>query len=81
LFTQTDPKNIHALLSKATAAGYILQREFIPPQKRWYYDLLVLTNYSLFNQAEDLGWREPGFAEESRYLRRIGNMAQPAKTP
>ena len=83
------PNNIQAILTKATAAGYIMQRDYIakyprpidiPPQMRWYYDLLAQTNDSLFKKAEALGWREPAPEEEDRYLESIRKIAQTTKT-
>jgi hypothetical protein len=77
------PNNIQAMLTKATAAALIMQRDYpayIPPKKRWYYDLLVETNYNLFNKAEALGWREPTPEQENRYLENIRKIVQTANT-
>lgn len=62
------PKDIHALLSRGTAYGALLQREFtdryptpaaIPPNLRPRYRMLAERNAAAFRQAEAWGWTPP----------------------
>lgn len=62
------PKDIHALLSRGTAYGALLQREFtdryptpaaIPPNLRPRYRMLAEQNAAAFRQAESWGWTPP----------------------
>ena len=62
------PKDIHALLSRGTAYGALLQREFtgryptpasIPPTLRQRYRMLAEQNAAAFRQAEAWGWTPP----------------------
>ena len=62
------PKDIHALLSRGTAYGALLQREFtdryptpaaIPPNLRPRYRMLAERNAADFRQAEAWGWAPP----------------------
>lgn len=79
------PYNIQAMLIKATAAGHMIQRDFvkkyprptdIPPEQYEWYEILVQTNQSLFVEAERLGWRQPTPEEESRYLESVRAFTQ-----
>lgn len=63
-----DPRNVHALLKKGTAAAEMLIVEFeqryptpaaIPPDLRGRYQLLVAQNQQTFAEAEGLGWTPP----------------------
>lgn len=62
------PKDIHALLSRGTAYGALLQREFtdryatpaaIPANLRPRYQMLAAQNATAFHQAEAWGWTPP----------------------
>lgn len=85
---EAHSNNVHAMLTKATAAGLIMQRDFvekyprpsdIPPEQYWWYEILASTNQSLFIKAERLGWKQPTPEEENRYLENVSKFAQSAK--
>lgn len=62
----TYPNSVHAMLSRGTAAAYLLDDNFyqkypmpadIPVNLRRDYEMLVEINRSAFERAEALGWR------------------------
>jgi regulator of sirC expression with transglutaminase-like and TPR domain len=82
------PNNIQAMLTKATTAGLIMERDYvkkyprpsdIPPEQYWWYEILASTNQSLFIKAERLGWRQPTPEQENRYLESVRQFAQSQK--
>lgn len=76
----TNPKDVFALIQKASGYYVLLQRRYIdryptpadiPPRQRQDYQQLSAGNLQLFSEAESLGWIEPDTAKESSYLQSI----------
>lgn len=85
---EVNPNDVNAMLTKATAAGLIMERDYvkkyprpsdIPPEQYWWYEILASTNQSLFIKAERLGWRQPTPEQENRYLESVRTFAQSQK--
>jgi regulator of sirC expression with transglutaminase-like and TPR domain len=77
---KTHPKNISAILNKASAYSSLIRLHFIDkyptpdqiPMERWAdYEALGRNSQLWFNKAEELGGRQESKADDEKYLNRI----------
>ena len=80
-----NPKDVYAMVKKASAAGFILQPYWhittVPPQELGQYYMLKSLNKNLFEKAEKLGWKEATPEEEQEYLDSVVKIALNKNTP